>query len=380
MANTVMRIGFVPLIDAAPLIVAHTLGFFHDEGIDAQLQRQIGWANIRDKLMYGLLDAGHALLGMPVASQLGRDSFSQPLVALMNLGSGGNAITISKQLDDFGIRSAADLAAHLRRTRRNQLLMGHVFNGSMHHYLLRAWLDSAGIDPDSDVKLCVIPPPQMAEHMRGNYLDLFCVGEPWNTLAKRSGYGMPIVATTDILPNHPEKILAVTERFAADHPELLVRAIRALLRACQWCDDPTHRRDLAVTLAQPEYLRQSVEVIEESLSIRESLALSPRTRGLRTEGSALRSFSAQFTFPSKMHYCWMMMQMIRWGHLSTQADITGLASRCSDTRFYRMAAESIGLKAPEDDFDPMPLRHGRLLTREEVQASSWETQRTLLTA
>ncbi len=215
-----LRIGFVPLIDAAPLVAAERLGYFRDESLNVSLHRQVGWANIRDKLSFGHLDAGHALLGMPLFSHLGRDGFNEPLTTVMELGVGGNAITVRQELHDLGVRSASDLATLMTTHPEyagGRLMVGHVFSTSMHHYLLRDWLASANIDPDRDVKLCVIPPPQMADHMRGQYVDLFCVGEPWNTLATREGYGVAIVATTDILPNHPEKVLAVTRRLRR-HP------------------------------------------------------------------------------------------------------------------------------------------------------------------
>src|SRR4051812_3398175 len=239
---TPLKIGFVPLLDAAPLIAALELGFFREERLEISLHRQVGWANIRDKLSFGHIDVGHALLGMPLTSHLGRDSFSEPLTTLMELGAGGNAITIRKGLHEMGVQSAADLAALIvGQPRVGRLMVGHVFTSSMHHYLVREWLASGGIDPDRDVKLCVIPPVQVTEHMKGGYLDVFCVGEPWNTLATREGHGVAVVATTDILPQHPEKVLAVTKRYAEQRPESLVPLIKAVLRGCQWCQRVENR-------------------------------------------------------------------------------------------------------------------------------------------
>ena len=246
MQGSQLKIGFVPLIDAAPLIAAFQLGYFREEGLNVSLHRQIGWANIRDKLSFGQLDAGHALLGMPIASHLGRDSFNEPLIGILELGAGGNAITVRKELHDQGATSAAGLASLMKsQPRFSRLIVGHVFSSSMHHYLLREWLASAGINPDWDVKMCIIPPPQMVDHMRGGYVDLFCVGEPWNTLATRQGHGVPIVATTDILPRHPEKVLAVSRRFAKGKSELLAMLVRATLRGCQWCENGENRQRLA---------------------------------------------------------------------------------------------------------------------------------------
>ena len=358
----------MPLLDAAPLIMAHELGHFRQEGLEVELRRQIGWANIRDKLTFGHLDAGHALLGMPLASHQGRDSFVEPLTALMGLGTGGNAITIRKELHDLGVRSAVDLAKYLHSARHNPMLIGHVFNTSTHHYLLRDWLDSGVIDPDHDVSLCVIPPPQMPDHMRGGYVDIFCVGEPWNTLATRRGYGVATVATTDIVPNHPEKVLAVTERFAAQHPEVLVPLVRAVLRACAWCDLLKNRAELATVLARKEYIAQPNEILEQSLAIDRRFGESRAQQSARPNNWQMKSFAPANTFPSKMHPVWLMKQMIRWGHLHAEADVLALENHCCDSRPYRAAAASLEIACPAEDFAPMELRNGQWLTLETLAA------------
>jgi len=371
MPGAALRIGFIPLIDAAPLIAALELGYFSEEGLNATLHRQVGWANIRDKLSFGHLDAAHTLLGMPLVSHLGRDSFHEPLLGLMELGAGGNAITVSKDLHTAGVSSAADLAAVIRsQPRFARLLIGHVFSSSMHHYLLRDWLASGGIDPDRDVKLCIIPPPQICDHMRGGYVDLFCAGEPWNSLATREGHGVSIVATTDILPRHPEKLLAVTSSYARQNAYQLVPMIRAILRACAWCQRIENRSALARMLAGPEYIAQPAELIEQSLSIGNNFGSSRHQKNVRPDNWSLRSFSTEQTFPNKMHFAWMLQQMIRWGHLSNEADVQGIAERCSDSTAYRTAAASLDIPCPTEDFVPMELRGGSRLALDSVTSTT----------
>ena len=171
-----IRVGFVPLLDAAPLVVALELGYFADEGLKVTLHRQVGWGNVRDKLVYGQLHASHALMGMPPASLLGRDRFAEPVVAVTGLGTGGNGITLSRRLTDAGVRSAASLAQWAGKRFAGPSeppTLAHVFGCSMHHYLLRDWLAAGGVDPDRDVRLCVLPPPQMNSHLAGGHLDGF---------------------------------------------------------------------------------------------------------------------------------------------------------------------------------------------------------------
>ena len=173
-----VRLGFVPLIDAAPVIVARELGHFADEGVDVVLTRELGWANVRDKLAFGRLDAAAALVGLPIRSAIGDRSPGGPIRAVMALGTGGDAITISRRLAESGVANAVALGRYVRQSPRGTLplVFAHVFESSVHHYLLREWLASGDVDPDRDVRLCVLPPQQMSAHLAAGHIDGFCAG------------------------------------------------------------------------------------------------------------------------------------------------------------------------------------------------------------
>jgi ABC-type nitrate/sulfonate/bicarbonate transport system substrate-binding protein len=357
-----LRIGFLDLIDAAPLIVALERGFFADEGLNVSLERQLGWGGIRDRLTFGQLDAAHALLGMPLFSQLRQDRFLEPLVAVMNLGAGGNAITLGRRFVDAGVRSAATLADYLRATSPggDRLVFAHVFSCSMHQYLLRDWLSAGGIDPDRDVSLRAFPPSQLPKHLSRGYLDGFCVGEPWNTIAQRQGAGRIVALTSEVLPAHPEKVLAVTRNWSRAHETVLVPLIRAVLRGCAFCDDEDNIGALVELLGRPEYLHADGNVIHDSLRLDHAAAnrRGGAAPGTRATGRRARSFSPTATFPSKTHAAWMASQMIRWGQLPPETDVLAVARKCADATAYRVAAESLGVICPPDDFPPMSQRHG----------------------
>jgi nitrate/nitrite transport system substrate-binding protein len=361
----VVRIGFVPLIDAAPLVAAQELGLFRQQGVRVALEKQIGWANVRDKLAYGHLDAGHALIGMPLSSTLGTGWAGEPLVSIMELGSGGNAITLSRALAERGVRSAATFARWIgdrkgaaRSADDRKPVLAHVFGCSMHHYLLREWLSAAGIDPDLDVSLRVIPPAQMVEHMRHGHLDGFCVGEPWNTLAERGGDGVVVIPTTDIVPDHPEKVLAVTRRWAAQNPIAAVALVKALVEACRWCADEANLPALSELLAGSAYINLPADVIAASLRLNRTLGMGVRPAASRPPTWRMRSFAVDRTFPHATHAAWLAEQAIRWGHASPDVDVVAAALKCTEPRFYRQAAGDLGIACPADDLAPMPLRHG----------------------
>lgn len=365
-----LRIGFVPLIDAAPLIVAAQQGFFADEGLTVLLERQIGWGNVRDKLTFGQLHASHALLGMPLCSVLGRDGFAEPLVAVMNLGCGADAITFGPSLVRAGVESAAQLAELCRRNgHRAKPTLAHVFGCSVHHYLLRAWLAASGINPDSDVRLCVLPPLQVAEHTRQEYLDGFCCGEPWNTLASGAGVGRIVAVTTDLVPHHPDKVLAMKCSWAESHPDTVHRLVRAVLRGLLFLTETSDQGRLARMLAAPEALNLPVEGIEQSLSLLGSFARPGIARGRRS------SFDPAWAFPSITHHAWLGVQMIRWGHLPEQTGLAQLARRCVQSDAFRTAAGELGIDLPETDDPPMPLRD-RIFTLPAASPAAWPAYST----
>jgi ABC-type nitrate/sulfonate/bicarbonate transport system substrate-binding protein len=286
-----LRVGFVRLIDAAPLILAQELGYFAREGLAVSLERQIGWGNVRDKLTFGQLHASHALLGMPPLSVLGREQFVEPLVAILALGSGGNAITLSRRLIAMGIRTEEALARQVRRREGRPLVFAHVFSCSTHHYLLRDWLANAGINPDEQVRLCVQPPPQMPPQMAEGFLDGYCVGEPWNSMAEHEGHGAPVAATTRRAPGHPEKVLAVGRDWLASHPDEAQSLVRALLRACAFCEDAANAGTIARILSSPRYLDVTEAVLHRSLT-----ELSP----------GFRSWAPHTTIPRPEHAAWLL--------------------------------------------------------------------------
>ncbi len=342
------------MLDAAPIIVALELGYFRDESLSVVLDRQIGWGNVRDKLTFGHLHASQALLGMPAASVLGMPQYPEPLVGLLSLGFGGNAITLSRRLTDGGVENATTLATWVRSLpqRQDRPLFAHVFGASTHHYLLRDWLSASQIDPDRDVRLCVLPPQQMVGQLSKGYLDGFCVGEPWNTVATDDGCGKILEATTNLVPEHPEKLLAVTRRWLNENTELAERIARAMLYAGEFCGEAKNRARLCEILARPEYLAVNPDVLQRSLAFDNHAPLR------RSPASRFYGVSATAMFPSASHIAWLLSQMKRWNHLPSTADIRRIASKSIDTTAYRAAALAIGIDCPADDFPPMRLRNG----------------------
>lgn len=265
--NRALRLGFVPLTDCAPLIVAQELELFGKYGLNVSLQRELGWAAIRDKVITGELDAAQAVAGMPFAATLGLGSSRCECVTGLVLNLHGNCITLSNELWQHGVRDAATLAEFIRATRSERTLtFGVVFSFSAHNFLLRSWLAAAGINPGQDVRIVVVPPPQMPGALAAGHIDGCCVGEPWNSVAVQTGVGWVAATSAELAPNHPEKILMVRRDFAgqcaAEHEAL----IAALLDACAFCAAPENQETVIELLARREFLDRPPAALRPGLS------------------------------------------------------------------------------------------------------------------
>ncbi|HEU5071136.1 MAG TPA: CmpA/NrtA family ABC transporter substrate-binding protein [Verrucomicrobiae bacterium] len=250
-----LRVGFVPLTDCAPLVMAAELGLFRKYGLNVMLSRELGWATIRDKIIYGELDAAHAVAGLPMAATLGLGSVPCECVTGLVLNLHGNGITLSNELCCRGVTDAATLRTQIKLPRSGRALtFGIVSAVSSHNFLLRGWLAAAGINPDRDVRIVVVPPPQMVANLKSGNLDGFCVGEPWNSVAVQARAGVCVAVSSQLEPGHPEKVLMVRREFAEKREPEHFALMAALLEACAFCDEPANHELLVEVLARPQYV------------------------------------------------------------------------------------------------------------------------------
>ena len=259
-----IRLGFVPLNDCAPLIMAQELGLYRKYGLRVQLCREAGWATIRDKIIFGELEAAHALATLPIATTFGLGSVRCDCLTGLILSLNGNAITLSEALWNCGVRDARTLRNQaMERRGRKVLTLGVVSMYSSHNFLLRQWLASGGINPDQEVRIVAVPPPQMHINLKAGNLDGYCVGEPWNSVAVTNGTGWCAATSTQLASGHPEKVLLVQKTFAERRSEEHKGLIAALLDACEYCDVPSNREEMLQVLARPQYIHTPVEYLRK---------------------------------------------------------------------------------------------------------------------
>jgi ABC-type nitrate/sulfonate/bicarbonate transport system substrate-binding protein len=262
-----LRVGFLPASDCAPLAYAREAGLFHKHEIEVELVRETRLATLRDKVIEGDLDAAHVTASLPFLANLGIEADPCSCVAGMVLNLQGNAITLSKRLFDEGVRDAATLHEHIFRSwGKRTYTFGVVFPLSSQLFLLRQWLKSGGIVPETQVRIVVVPPIQMFPTLKLGYLDGFCAGEPWSSMAAQAGVGVCVVSSVDLAPLHPEKVLMARQSFAAGRSVEHERLLAALLEACAACDAPQNRGYLADLLAQPHYVNAPAESLTAELN------------------------------------------------------------------------------------------------------------------
>lgn len=371
MEKTNLKLGFIPLTDCAPLVVAQEKGLFEKHQLDVELNKEVSWANIRDKVAIGALDGAQMLATMPIASTLGIGGPATPMLTAMMMDLNGNAITVSTALYERihslapgSLQQRPVTAAGLKTvieanktTGGERLRFAMVFPTSTHHYELRYWLASAGIDPDTDIELIVIPPPQMVENLASGNIDGFCVGEPWNSLAVQRGLGHTLITKYEIWNNSPEKVFGVTAEWAERHPLTHKALLKALLEAARWLDESeANRVEAAEWLAREEYVNTEVDVIKMSMTgtFRYSRDETPVPMD---DFNVFHRYSANFPWLS--HAVWFMSQMIRWGHILQPLAIEKLAAEIYRPDIFRDVMQELGEAYPSLDYKSEGMHAGQ---------------------
>jgi len=359
--KTDLSLGFIPLTDCAPLVIAHEQGYFKKYGLNVQLSKETSWANIRDKVSLGILDGAQMLADMPLAMSLGIGPMCKPMITAFSMDLNGNAITVSNSLYirmqelapeamEQNPLSAAALKAVIDANRKSggdPLTFAMVFPYSTHNYELRYWMAAAGIDPDRDVRLIVTPPPQMVDQLESGTIDGYCVGEPCNAQAVQAGLGRILITKYEIWNNSPEKVLGVTRDWAIQHPRTHRALIMALLEASAWLDEPEHRIEAASLIARPVYVNAPEHVVRMSMIGTFQYSSNEMPRAL-PDFNVFHRYAANF--PWRSHAIWHLSQMIRWGHVSDVFDLRTVAGEVYRPDIYREAAGELGLSSPATDY------------------------------
>jgi nitrate/nitrite transport system substrate-binding protein len=347
-----LKIGFIPLTDCAALVIAKEKGFFAKHGLNVELSKEASWANVRDKMTVGELDASHMLAAMPIASTLGVGSSQKNMVALMALGQNGDAITVSNKMYDAmmaadPVATKKGSATALKKVIASKTMgvpeFGMTFPTGTHNYHVRYWMAAGGVNPDSDVALKVVPPPQMVANMTAGNIDGYCVGEPWGQRAVMGNIGKVVTTGYQLWQDGPEKVLGVQKAFADKNPETTKAMIKAVIEAGMWLDASwDNRREASKILSSKSYVNAPTDVIDNSMTVTYMF-----TNGVTTPMPHFNVFGKkQALYPYYSHGLWQVTQMIRWGQLDKPVDMKKVVESVYRPDLFAKAAKEVNYALP----------------------------------
>ena len=322
-----LKIGFIPITCATPIIMAHPMGFYSKHGLNVEVIKTAGWAVIRDKTLNKEYDAAHMLSPMPLAITLGVGSqpipYTMPAVENIN----GQAITLSiKHKDKRDPKSWKGFKFAVP------------FDYSMHNYLLRYYLAEHGLDPDTDVQIRAVPPPEMVANLRADNLDGFLGPDPMNQRAVYDGVGFIHVLSKELWDGHPCCAFAASKEFVTAMPNTYAALLKAIIDATAFASKQENRKQIAEAIAPANYLNQPVTVLEQILT-------GTYADGL---GSVKRDPNRiDFDpFPWESFAIWILTQMKRWGQIKGDVDYKAVAQQVYLATDTAKLMQEVGLKAP----------------------------------
>ena len=372
-----LTVGFVPVNDCAPFAIAWEKGFFRKYGLTVTLSREASWANSRDGIIFGRLDASPVVSGAVTNARTGAEGARPfPLCAAMTIHRHGNAITFNRKLWEAGIRPlssysgdldsfAKDLRSYWQTAPMEDRVWATVLSSSIYEYFIRYLLSAAGINPLAELRSIITPPPQMVSNMRIEAIQAYMVAEPWNTraIAGNEGVGFTFAQGREIWHGHPDRLLAVRESFIQDYPKTYRSLVKAMIEACQYCGNLANREEVATIISQRSFTGASIKYTRPGIvgnfnyggfDNQPRLVNSPETTlffDLPT--SAIPHDHSTFLWQSQC--LWLMTQAARWGQIAEfPKNADEIARQAWRTDLYREIAAEMGIQCPAEDYKIEP--------------------------
>ena len=350
MTGVLVQCGYLPLVDSAPLIIAKELGFAGDEGLDLSLVRQPSWSALRDMLALGHLDVAHMLSPMPVAMSLGLGGMPAKVDALMVMSLNGTVIGASRGLCDAmrtsgwvnTFDSPPQTATALFAATSRRLRIGVPFPFSMHRMLLEYWLSRDPAFSADRIEIITVPPPRMAEAVANGALDLFCVGEPWGSVAVQNSGAVLLLPSQAIWQAAPEKVLGARRDWIEDNHDTSAKMTRAVYKAAKWLDQPVNTPLATEILTRSQHLNLPDHAIDPALS--GHIAIQDGA-GPKSSGPLVSFNDKSANFPWRSQAAWIATRLAQWHDLDP--DVARASARaCFRSDLYRAALSPLGVDLP----------------------------------
>lgn len=336
--KTQLEIGYIPLTQAAPLIIAKEKGFFAEYGLEVKLKPENSWKEIAKGVATNKLDAAQMVAGMPLAMTLGAGGKTPiSMVTSMTLSRNGSAITFSRELFNNGVKTLAEFQTTINTDLDKNHTLGIVHPASMQNLLLRYWLAASGIKPDVDVSLMTISPEEMVTALEDKKIDGYCVGEPWNSHAVEQNLGFIIAITSEIWNGHPDKVLGVREDWAQQNPQTHLALVKALLTACEYCDDIRNQQEIITLISQPDYLGRN------SSYLRPYLIEKYQQNNHKKNHNSHQFYFNKANYPDRNEMLWILTQLARWDLVAFPRNWVEVIDRVCRPDIFGAAAREMGI-------------------------------------
>lgn len=347
------RLGYIALTDASPLIIAKEKGLYAKYGLpDMDIAKQASWGATRDNMALGFknngIDGGHILRPKTHLYSTGKvmqNGQPLPMYTLLNLNEDGQAISVSNEYKDLNVQKDASplkLAFERKKAAGKELTAAMTFPGGTHDLWIRYWLAAGGIDPDTDIKVITVPPPQMVANMKVGTMDCFCVGEPWNEQLVNQNIGYTALTTGELWARHPEKILGMRADFVDANPKATQAILMAVMEAQQWADKRENRQELSEIVGRRQWFNVPVNDINKRL-----LGDINYGNGREVKGTNLQmkfwGEGGSTSYPWKSLDTWFVTENIRWGKFEPTIDIKALVDKTNRSDLWREAAKTLGV-------------------------------------
>jgi nitrate/nitrite transport system substrate-binding protein len=353
---TTAKLGFIALTDSAPLIIAKEKGIFDKYGMTGvEVLKQASWPVTRDNIELGSggggIDGAHILTPMPYHMTLGTITKTKqpvPMYLLARLNTNGQAISVANTYKDLKIgldaKALKGAIAKAKAGGKTEMKMAITFPGGNHDMWLRYWLAANGVDPNKDISVIPVPPPQMVANMKVGNMEAFCVGEPWNAQLVNQKAGYTALVTGQFWKDHPEKAFTMRKDWVDQNPKAAKALLQAVLEAQQWCDKPENVQEMCEIVSQDKWFKVPVEDIIGRASGKIDFGTG---EVIENFPYSMKFWRDNASYPYKSHDLWFLTENIRWGYIPADTDTKKLVDEVNREDLWKEAAQAIGVPAAE---------------------------------
>ncbi len=357
---TKATLGYIALMDAAPLVIAKEKGIFAKYGMpDVEVAKQASWGATRDNLVLGSenngIDGAHILTPMPYLISTGKvtqNNVPTPMYILARLNLDAQGISVSNEYKDLKVTadaSALKAAFEKKKAAGKEVKIAMTFPGGTHDLWLRYWIAAGGVDPDKDVSTIVVPPPQMVANMKVGNMDAFCVGEPWNEQLVNQNIGFTACTTGEVWAKHPEKALGMRAAWVDKNPNAAKALLMAVLEAQQWCDKMENKQEMSEIVGKRQWFNVPVADI---IGRAKGDINYGNGRVEKNTKEFMKFWQDHASYPFKSHDAWFVTEDIRWGKFEPATDIKALVNKVNREDLWRDAAKALSVAAADIPASP----------------------------